>query len=480
VSGNRALIGTYTEPGRELPVLGAYDVAVCGGGPAGCAAAIAAARRGANTLLIEKDGYLGGAAVSQLVCVVLSTNGVDFQGVWHEYARALQSRGGISKRLEGVGTGQIRGVVDPEAVKYAWDDLLSAAGVDVLHHACCAGAIVEDGKIGGVILETRAGRAAVRARRIIDATGDGAVCAQAGATWEQGDGEHNYAMACTKVFRMGNVDVDRGPFSDEEMRRIEAALDQAIADGEITHPVLTAKSRLLGYIRGWLWKLPPHRREILSVISRVLKVDPLDPWALTAAEREGREQARQAAGFLRRHVPGFGSAYLLDTSNQIGLRSSRRIRGLATVTADDARGFRKYGDGIARSSWNIDIWPADSYTAPAVDRGSEEYRARREKLIAGEHFDIRYGCLVPEGVDNLLVAGRCISSEHVAQSSLRIQQTCMATGQAAGAAAALSLQQHATPRELDPMLVVAQLDRDRDIEPAFEELKGLPVAPRAR
>ncbi|HET6427508.1 MAG TPA: FAD-dependent oxidoreductase, partial [Phycisphaerae bacterium] len=233
-------------------------------------------------------------------------------------------------------------------------------------------------------------------------------------------------------------------------------------------------------IRAQCWLLPQRRREMLSVISRVLKVDPLDPFEFTRAEREGREQARQAAGFLRRHVPGFGSAYLLDTSNQIGLRSSRRIRGLAAVTADDARRFRKYADGIARSSWNIDIWPADSYTAPAVDRGSEEYKNRHAKLIVGEHFDIRYGCLVAEGVDNLLVAGRCISAEHVAQSSLRIQQTCMATGQAAGAAAALSLDKRVTPGGLDPMLVVAQLDRDRDIEPAFEELKGIPLAPTAR
>jgi hypothetical protein len=264
------------------------------------------------------------------------------------------------------------------------------------------------------------------------------------------------------------------------VQRIEADLKAAIERGEYSAPVVTERKRLLNYIRGWYWLLPMRRREMLSVISRVLKVDPLDPFDFTRAEREGREQARQAADFLCRYVPGFENAYLLDTSAQIGLRSSRRLRGLATVTEADARGFRKYPDGIARSSWNIDVWPADSYSAPAVDHSSEKFKRRREKLIAGEYFDIRYGCIVAAGVDNLLMAGRCISAEHIAQSSLRIQQTCISTGQAAGAAAALSLARGATPRELDPAVVVAQLEQDRDTEPAFDELKDLPPAAPGR
>jgi hypothetical protein len=140
---------------------------------------------------------------------------------------------------------------------------------------------------------------------------------------------------------------------------------------------------------------------------------------------------------------------------------------------------RKYGDGIARSSWDIDVWPADSYTAPAVDRASEEWRKRHEKIRSGEYFDIRYGCVVARGVDNLLMAGRCLSAEHVAEASLRIQQTCMATGQAAGTAAALSIQANTTPRELDPMVVAARLEEERETaEPAFEVLRDVTVAPR--
>lgn len=134
---------------------------------------------------------------------------------------------------------------------------------------------------------------------------------------------------------------------------------------------------------------------------------------------------------------------------------SRRLHGLATATFEDAWNLRKYPDSIARSSWDIDVWPADSHTRATVHRNEPRYKERAEKAAAGDFFDIRYGCIVARGVDNLLMAGRCISAGHQAQSSLRIQQTSQATGQAAGTAAALSLKENVTPRELDPMKVVA-------------------------
>ena len=291
-------------------------------------------------------------------------------------------------------------------------------------------------------------------------------------------GEHKYAMALTKVFRMGGVRrPDHWP-DEEAMKKLEAELTAAIERGEYDTPVVTEKSRILSYVRSWCWPLPERRTEIMSVISRVLRVDPLDPFDMTRAEREGREQARQAADFYRRYVPGFENAYLLDTSSHIGVRSSRRLHGLATVTLDDAWNLRKYPDSIARSSWDVDVWPADSYTKPAVPRGEGYYQERMDQVARGEYFDIRYGCIVAEGVDHLLMAGRGISAEHQAEASLRIQQTCTATGQAAGTAAALSLRESVAPRELDPMAVVEQLDADRaGVEPAFGMLRDLPVAP---
>jgi len=451
---------TYAEPARTVPIIGGADVVIVGGGPAGCAAALAAARQGADVLLVEGQGYLGGAIATQLVCIVLSTNGVDLQGSWHDLMRALAERGGVDlDDVRDVG-GQVLGIMDPEIVKHAWDALLTEAGVRLLHHAPCAGAIVEAGSIHGVVVETRGGRAALRAERVIDCTGDGHVGHCAGVPWEQGDGTHTYAMSCTKVFRLGNVHKPDNVGTPEFSHAIDDGFARAMQKGDYTTPVITT-GRVLGYAKAWLWALPRHRTELALVTSRILKVDPLDPWDLTRAEREGRDQAWQVADFYRKCVPGCEESYLLDTSQHLGVRSSRRIRGIETVTAEDVIEFRKHPDGIARGSWNIDVWPAESYTAPAADRDSARYKDRAARLQAGEYYDIRYGALVAKGVDNLLVAGRCLSADHIAESSLRIQQTCMATGEAAGTAAALSLHEGVTPRELDPLKVVAQLEASR-------------------
>lgn len=461
---------TIHEPSRETPVLADYDVVVCGGGAAGCAAAIGAARHGARTLLVEKDGYLGGLTTTAMVCVILSTNGVDFQGIWHDYIRALRRRRGVGGLT--VGHAHMSGMVYPEAVKFAWDDLLTQAGVDLLHHVHAAGALVEGGAIRGVLAETRAGRQAILAGRVVDCTGHGIVCHMAGVEWEQGDGHAKWAMALTKVFRMANVKWQDIRFDEAAITRIGEQLGAAIDRGEFVTPTLLERQRFLNYVRGKCWDLGPGRGQVLSVLSRVLEVDPLDPWDFTRAEREGRAQAWEAAEAYRRFVPGCEEAYLLDTAAHVGVRSTRRVKGLARVTDDDAWNLRRQPNSIARSSWDIDVWPATSFSRPAVRRDDADYKERHQKVLAGGCFDIPYGCIVAAGIDNLLMAGQCVSASHMAESSLRIQQTCMATGEAAGVAAALSLKAGTSPRELAPERVVAQLEKDRDVEPAFDVLKG--------
>ena len=193
----------------------------------------------------------------------------------------------------------------------------------------------------------------------------------------------------------------------------------------------------------------------------------MDPWDLTKAEREGRKQAYECADFAKRYISGFENAYLLDTNIHIGIRDSRRIQGIETVLAEDALMLNKRKDSIAKSSWVIDIWPGDHYARPAVQDSAQ----RIEKVLSGDYFDIPYGAIVVKGTQNLFVAGRCISAEREAQASLRIQQTCQATGEAAGFAAVFCLKHGISPDKADGVAVAKELSQHRSfIKPVIEEL----------
>lgn len=453
-----------------------YDVVVLGAGPGGCAAAIAAARRGMRTLLIEKDGYAGGAAVSQSVCVVLSTNAKDFEGIWHEFMAKMLALGGVYREDFVRGYTSIKGIQDPEIIKHAWEGLLLEAGVKLLYHSTVCGAIVENQTVKAVELATKAGKQSVFAKRFIDCTGDGIFAHYAGAQWEQGAHGSKCAMAVTKVMRLGNIAPDAGPQTQEQIEEMKRSWESAVKRGEYKNPIITT-GRVLNYIAPgkMLWRMPRHRNELMLVTSRVLNVDPLDPFCLSEAEIEGRRQMWEVADFYKRYVPGCEGCFIAETSSHIGVRSSRRIKGICTATKADALGLVKYPDSIAKSSWNIDVWPPDSYTAPAVDKKSAEAKEHIAKLSAGGYFDIRYGCIVAQGIDNLFMAGRCISAEHEAQASLRIQQTCMSTGQAAGTAAAMSIKDNVPPRLLDTKRLTDALKSDRDkVKPAYISLDASP------
>ena len=438
---------TIQQPAREIPVLGAYDVIVIGSGPAGCAAACAAAREGARTLLVEKFGYLGGTPVAKLITPILSTNAVDFQGIWHDWARALQRRGGISDitRQQQHTANWYVGNVDPEIVKHAWDDLVTAAGADLLHFCHVIDTLVENGVATGIVAATRNGVGALCARRLVDCTGDGVVCAAAGCDWVSGANGLPYAMGVSLGARVGGITCDADtvpgqPHGKYGMGRVMPGCHQA-----------------------FLWA------------ARILETDPLDPWAVTAAMRQGRAELWHRMQDLRQ-IPGNERIFLIESAQDLGVRSSRRVTGIATVTHDDAWSFRKQPGSMARSSWEIDIHSARELNKSAVDFDDPAYRRRIEQTKSGEYFDIPYGCLVPVGVDGLLVAGRCLSAEHEAQASLRIQQTCMATGEAAGLAAALSIERNLQPAELPAETVAAELQRRRDaVEPAFDVIAAAPI-----
>lgn len=430
---------TFREPSQEIPIIGEYDVVVCGGGPAGCAASLAAARHGARVLLAEREGYLGGAPCTQGVVPILSTNGMDFQGIWHEWANALKRYDGITglHREARCGTTWYAGSTDPEAIKLVWDVLLSEAGVQILHFSQAVGTVVVGGRAEGVILQCKPGRVMAAARRVIDCTGDGDVCAYAGCGYAQGVAGVPWAMGISLNSWYGNV---------------PAAGDYAPGRG---NPV-GATGRSVG-----------NTSLFLAGMLRLLELDPLDPWDLTRAMREGRREIWTRLQARRQERPSSPPVFLAGTAPLPGVRSTRRIHGLKVSTFADALELRKHSDSIARASWEIDIHSAvDPKAKPVMD--DPAYAERMRRTEAGDYYDIPYGCIIPRDVDNLLVAGRCISAEHESLASLRIQQTCMSLGQAAGTAAALSIKAGVTPRELDVMVLSDQLARDRAaVTPAF-------------
>ena len=470
---NESANSRYQRPAKEIAVLCTYDVVVCGGGPAGCAAAIAARSQGARVLLLEKGGYLGGAAVSQLVCVTLSTNGLDFPAPWHAFMGELQRLGGVNEMVHGDQRAYwFMTAYSPEMAKAAWDNLIEASGADVLFHSYVSDAIVENGVIKGVVCQTRAGERAILAQRVVDCSGDALVSAQAGAGWDMGVDGNPYPQACTKMYRLGNARKAQSWQDPAMLEKIERDLPSAVASGRYDAPHFSS-GFVLSYIKGGGGKDLPNGQLLLNNV-RLIRVNPLDPFDISHNERLGRRYARQMAQFYQEYVPGCEDSFFLDTSAELGVRASRRVHGMAAATIDDVMHLSKYPDSIARASWEVDIHPSRDLTAKSIWQ-TEAYAAWIERVTAGDYYDIRYGCVVARDVDNLLMAGRCISAEHEAQGSLRIQQTCMATGQAAGAAAALSLKHGVTPRQLDPMLVVAHVAAERAAAPvAFDILKDVP------
>jgi hypothetical protein len=365
------------------------------------------------------------------VVPILSTNGVDFQGVWHEWARALRRYDGITelRREARCGTLWYGGSTDPEAIKLVWDELLSAAGVQILYLAHVADAIVEDGRVKGVVLLVKSGLTAVLGKRVVDATGDGDVCAFAGCRFEQGAGGAPWAMGVSLNGWYGNVPTAEG---------YEPGRGNPVG----------GTGRSVG-----------NTGLFQAGLLRMLKIDPLDPWNLSRAMRDGRRQIWERYQAKRRD-PTCRALYLAGTAAFPGIRSSRRICGIRTSTAMDAIELRKHADGVARASWEIDIHSAVDPTHKPI-MGDPDYANRVRRTERGDYYDIPYGCLVPADVDSLYVAGRCISAEHESQASLRIQQTCMSLGQAAGTAAALSVETGASPRDLDVPELLIRLARDR-------------------
>ncbi|WP_425145157.1 FAD-dependent oxidoreductase [Deinococcus sp.] len=410
---------------KHLPTLLETDVVVVGSGSAGSTAAIAAARGGARTVLIERYGFLGGTSTQVLDTfygfytpgkVPLKVVG----GIPDEVVGGLKDLGAAFERPNtfGAGTGV---TYDPELLKVVWERLAQRAGVRLLYHTFCTDVLMDGDRITGLIVDGKAGLSVIRAQVVIDCSGDADVCARAGAPFERA-GDLDPAQTLSTTFRMVNVDTARaGAFGKKELW---ARMTEAAESGGYRLPR-----------REGSWHVTTQDGVIHTIMTRVADLDPTDPQQLSAAEVEGRTQALEYARFLHDRIPGFERAQLSWLSHPIGVRETRRVHGEYRLTRQDCLTARKFDDAIGACGAPIEDHHSGSDTTWVY-------------LPEGETYDIPYRTLLPQGVQGLLVAGRCFSATHDAHASCRSMAQTMTMGQAAGTAAALSLAHETLPHAL--------------------------------
>ena len=435
---------TIEEPARQIPLYGEYEVAVLGGGPAGIAAAVAAARAGRRTLLIERYGFLGGMGTAAGVTNFCGLH-ANVHGEMHRVVQGIASE--LLARIERIGglnaphliLGKILAqAYDTAAYKIAADDLLESHKVDILFHALGAGVAMHDEtRINALFVETKAGRRAIRADIFIDCSGDGDLTAWAGARYEVGDNAGSMLYP-SMMFRLNGVDPEK---AGEAWRTIPALMEAAEAAGTHRFPRKAAIVRPQRSPVEWRVNFTQLKRSDGSAING------LEPDDLTRGEIDGRRQAIQAFEFLRT-VPGFEKSYIVDLPPQLGIRETRRVVGGYMLSGEDVLGCASFDDSIA-----VNGWPMESHVA-----GDVIFRFPPIPQSRGFN-ELPYRMLVPQGLDNLLMAGRCASMTHDGQSAARVSGACFAMGEAAGTAAALALGGNTPPRDIAVDKLQLQLKR---------------------
>jgi hypothetical protein len=436
-------LATITEPSRETPVYGEYDVVVLGGGPAGMAAAVAAARAGRSTLLVERYGFLGGmgtaAGVTNFCGLHANVHG-EIRQVVHGVADDLLARidrlGGLNAPHALFGK-TVAQAYDTAAYKIAADDLMLSAGVDLLFHAWAAGLVMGgDRRIAALLVETKSGRRAIRGRAFIDASGDGDVAAWAGVPFEKGDGLGNMLYPST-MFRLNGIDPQRAGRAWEVIPRL---MLEAEAAGRYRFPRKTPIVR--PQKSGIEWRV--NLTQLANAEGNAM--DGTDADELSQAEVLGRRQIADVAGFLK-EVPGFENSYIVDIAPQVGIRETRRIAGLYLLTESDVLDCASFEDTVGVNGWPLELHL----------KGDVEFRW--PKIPESRGFNhLPYRMTVPAGMDNLWIAGRCASMSHEAQSAARVTGACFVMGQAVGTAADLALAADGPAADVDVPTLQSRLE----------------------
>ena len=448
----------------SIPYSYTPEIAVVGGGPAGVCAAIAAARTGAKVLLIESGNCLGGMATIGQVNPFMTSfdksgENMIIRGLFAEIIDRLVARGAAIQPRD-VPPGQSftsyitvghnhTAPFDAEVLKVVLDEMCEEAGVQVLFHSSFISPIMEGNAVRGLVIATKAGLRAVSAQMVIDCTGDADVAFRSGVPCEMGNEASGRIQPATMFFRIGNVDLAKVD-ADIEANRDNFYRKNGVNYRSFHWRVSEARENgdwdlqrvSIGMFRG-------VREDEWNInTSRIMGVDGTDPDSVTQAEITGRKQVQEIFRFLKKYVPGCENAILESTPAHVGIRETRHIKGEYVLNTDDVLQGNVPDDSILLAANSIDV---HGRYGPM----SNEYVT----VENGEYYGVPYRCLVPLNVENLLVAGRCVSATSEAAGAIRVMPPCMALGQAAGTAAALALKNDVSVRNLDTALLKETLKK---------------------
>ncbi len=433
---------------KELPVYRDIDVLVVGAGPAGIGAAICAARNGAKTLVIEDSGCVGGQATNGLVGPFMTVYDAKsekqiIKGIFEEIVNRMVEMGGaiqpseVRSRTSHAGFYKIGhdhvGPFDHEALKMVASDMIQEAGAELLLHTQFIDVLKEDDKIVGVVIANKSGMSVIRAKVIIDCSGDADVAARSGVKYELGNINDGNMQPATMFFRVCNVDSERLKAHikehEDEIRPFYGPFSWLIREKqEEWGDVPRAEVCLFE---------SPEPGEYRLNVTRILDIDGTNAEDLTKAELIGMKQVHKVFDFMKKYAVGFENAKFMGTAARIGIRETRHIEGLYKLTSEDVINCRVPENSIAVLATNMD-------THNKSDPGGTYYT-----LEKGPYFGVPYTCLVPKGVSNLLVAGRALSADAIAGSATRMIPCCIVFGQAAGTAAALAIKEDKLPASID-------------------------------
>jgi hypothetical protein len=418
----------YTEKPKDLPIYDEVDILVLGSGPAGFGAAIAAARQGMKTLIVEQLGVIGGIATSGLMSHWVGR--VDNK----IYFELLERSANLNEDWEGTSKkGKVTKYIDNEKLKHLMLKMLQENNVKILLYTFVSDAIVEENIVKGAIIENKSGRMAIMAKRIIDCTGDGDFAKKAGAEYIKGRETDGKMQPATLMFKVGGVDSKEAAFLDsfESTYQTERGELQSMAKEHIPYPaghLLLYKTTLPGIVN--------------CNMTNCIAIDGTNTDDLTKAEIICRDQIDYIIKYLREYVPGYEKCFVISTASLIGIRETRHFIGEYTITEDDIKTARQFDEWVVKDAYfNFDVHNVDGC---GLDKTGVQKQFKQEK-----GYTIPYGCLLPKKIENLLLAGRNISGTHIAHSNFRAMPICMGTGCAASIAAAISIKNNCNLRNVN-------------------------------